>query len=160
VLIKLLIKVFLILPILSISLSDLQALEIREAYVLSEIGHQGHVDCQVSYDSAVGAVESSLRANRITVSRSHSTEPRFYININPLETSKNWCAVGYLLQVYVNQPAELELTGSPLRKVFVTHELCSISFLLHAPKMEVQQQLNNNLKGFVERCISRVSRIK
>lgn len=159
-LMKLLVKVVLILPILSVSFSDVQALEISEAYVFAESGDQDHVDCQINPDSAIGAVESSLRANRITVSRSRSTNPRFYININPIETTRNWCSVNFSLQVYVFQPAEIKLAGSPKRTVWVTHELCRISFIAHAPKLDIQQRVNNRLKEFVEQCISEVSRME
>lgn len=138
---------------------DVYALEVREARVLSDLTASESQNCKFRLDSATAAVESALRANRITVSHSPTTQPTFYVSVGALESSNNHCVVTFSLQVRVFAGARVQLTKAPKKEVFSVVELCREAAIIQFQKHEIQAIVNDALKEYVDLCLSTISKI-
>lgn len=130
-------------------------------YVLGEDDSPESLRCGVSNSSAVSAVESALRYNRVSIESKEAWYEdralRMYVSVNALRdeyTDGSFgrsCAIDLDLQLntYTN------VFDPVSKKIFYsTIEFCKKGSLLKWDLSESQQKVNFVLKSYVDECIS------
>jgi len=134
------------------------ALEIKSAHVVIEDGSEFN-KCYLRKESLLASVESALRSNSIKPSND-LINPVFYVRVNVLDINSEFCAVSMRLSVRSYQYVEAKLAEIERKTVFAKVELFEQDGIFFLKKMNVQYQLNNELRQLVDESISGIARMK
>jgi hypothetical protein len=116
--------------------------------------------CQISYASAIAAVESALRYSRVTVgSREDYVSVRAieaYVNIKSISmASRGSCAADVNLSLR-SAGRVVDPTGG--RTHYTIIEFCNRSTLFVWPTAELQTKVNEALRDHMAECLSQYTR--
>ncbi len=124
---------------------------IANAYVFGEKGNERNVTCNVSYESAIAAVKSSLRYNRVPIVATDTSPLRVYVNLNNNEISTSACSIAITLHVFFYAPVNVPYTN---KNPFLKTMLCDRISSGHLSKSNQQSAINTELKSMVEECLA------
>jgi hypothetical protein len=138
------------------------AQDMPPVYVGGEEETVGHKNCNITYKSAVAAVESALRYNNVKVATQTDyygdDAIKAYVNLASLGASAN-CALSYSLEMQTSLsvafPRQLGL-GTRFSLVV----LCNKGGIMTGPSYDLQDRLNNSLRDYVDQCVGEITRPK
>jgi len=149
-------KLWLLFCILAIQLNIAYSQPIPNAYVLGEEDTNENIKCRVNHSSAIAAVKSALRYNRVELSpKLTPNDVSFYVALNNTEVFKESCSVGIVLQAYFYTTSKMPKTGKPMfARVLVCNNISSG----YLDKIDLQERINSKLKNNVDECLATIER--
>ena len=149
---KWIIALALLLPIHS------YALTIEKAQVLSEADSADDMACRFSNQSAVAAVESVLRQNRIILAApSERNSLLVYLNTGVYDTKTGACAVSPNIQFYVHDKAVFPTSKLKVAKATVV--FCEKGSIGYFKAYDLQSRINEAYRDYTEQCISKIEKL-
>ena len=130
-------------------------------YVMGEDDYGDMKACNLTFASAISAVEAALRYNGVSVaSREDAMSQRAlraYVNLIALNDPTGCAAyvkIEFSTSQFVNLPSSLGL--GPGRYGLV--KLCDNGSLFIGPAYDLQSRVNSVLRDFTDQCISTISK--
>ncbi len=132
-----------------------RAQEFPPVFVYGEDDTDFERACALSYGSAIAAVVSEFRKNNVALTKSSEQyregSVMAYLNINPVETSSNACAVAYSMRIYHYQDIYNTLTN---RSEVAAIDFCSKGGVMNGVRYNLQTRLNDAFRDYTNQCIS------
>jgi hypothetical protein len=147
----------LIFSLFLLHLTSIYGQTIKSAYAYGEEDSKSNILCQFSNKSAISAMESALRYNRVNIVRSSEKSGiiKFYTAITNWEVDKSNCSVNMHLDVHDYKA--IQLPGSN-KLIYSKVIFCERSVTGFLGKLEMQTNINAKIKESVDECLSDIEK--